>query len=261
MIVSGTTTLLPNRRWSQSQTRKQIIDCKTAGGPVVINLPTIEDLIEINAQGVVFTINDLSNNASANNITINASGEDEIDESTTTQLVISKDGASVVLAVGTNGQWIGLESSAVATSGTIKETITLIDEDLLSWTSASPIELKPTLPINQAYNLEKMVMKLNYGTSAYAIPIGTTAITLQLNGSGAIYASITPDILTNRDDAICIVYPQSSRVTNVSGVDTTIIPLGLPGNSISLGWATTGVTVSGGDGSLVVDLYYTIETF
>lgn len=154
----------------------------------------------------------------------------------------------------------GFKAASGGSGATIKETLTFTETELLSWNSSTPLILKDSLPIGQAYNLERMVMKLTAGTSAYATS-APTAIRLLLNGGGSVAASISTEIITARDNAICTVYPQGSILTTIATVGTTTIPVGLTGNNIQLGFATTPTTVFGGNGVLTIDLYYTIETF
>jgi hypothetical protein len=68
VFISGTYNILPNRLWAQSQTRREVLECQTDLGSVTINLPLISQLIPLNAQNVIFTINDFGNNANINNI-------------------------------------------------------------------------------------------------------------------------------------------------------------------------------------------------
>jgi hypothetical protein len=114
VFISGTYNILPNRLWAQSQTRREVLECQTDLGSVTINLPLISQLIPLNAQNVIFTINDFGNNANINNITINASGSDVIDIVGSSQLVITTSGIAVVLGVGSNGKWVAVESNEIS---------------------------------------------------------------------------------------------------------------------------------------------------
>lgn len=139
-----------------------------------------------------------------------------------------------------------------------KETVVFGPTELNAFSSTNKLVLKEAAGVGKFYNLEKLVFRLKAGPSSYNFS-ASTALHVFLNGGGAIYSSISTEIITLRDNAVAIVYPQGSRVLNVAGVDLATTSIGLENSTIELGLATTGTTCSGGDGTLYVDVYYRIE--
>lgn len=139
-----------------------------------------------------------------------------------------------------------------------KETVVFGPSELNEFSSTNKLVLKEAAGVGKFYNLEKLVFRLKAGPSSYNFS-ASTALHVFLNGGGAIYSSISTEIITLRDNAVAIVYPQGSRVLNVAGVDLATTSIGLENSTIELGLATTGTTCSGGDGTLYVDVYYKIE--
>jgi hypothetical protein len=111
MVISGTYNVPVSFNWRQSQTRREDLFCNTSTAPVIINLPLISDILDINASGVLMNVVDLANNSDVNNITINASGSDTIDGFGSSSVVLSIRGASIVLGISSEGKWIALESN------------------------------------------------------------------------------------------------------------------------------------------------------
>jgi hypothetical protein len=106
MEISGVFNLPASAVWRQSQTRRVTLDCDTVAGTVEINLPPLETVADLGGNAVEVVINDSGNNASANNITINADGTDRIEGSAS--LVVSTDTETVVLIVANDGNWATL---------------------------------------------------------------------------------------------------------------------------------------------------------
>lgn len=177
MLITGTKTLLPELIWSQSQTRRQRLDCRTSAGVVVINLPSIESLTEIKAEGVAFVVNDYDNNAGTNSITVNAVDGDEIDIEGTSSVVISENGASIVLGIGTEGKWIALESTGGSGGSEytyFERTITSAEIKTLG---SNPLILLPAIA-DLRYIIRDFIFEYTYdGANVY-----TTGDTLVFSG-------------------------------------------------------------------------------
>lgn len=108
MIVTGTYDLVANPQWRQLQLQDVYLDCDTQNGQVVINLFEINELNRF--WNVRLFISDFGNNASINNIIINAGGSDTLDDSSTVQIVLNIDGESIIIQPVSENKWIGLES-------------------------------------------------------------------------------------------------------------------------------------------------------
>jgi hypothetical protein len=111
--ITGTYNLLANSLWQTLVLQEVRLECDTSLAPVTINLFEISELKRL--WNVKIYITDISANASANNIIVNASGSDTIDATGVTQLVISNNGVSAVFAVVNQTQWVALESNASST--------------------------------------------------------------------------------------------------------------------------------------------------
>jgi len=117
MQIQGNYNLLVSDSWKQSQTRNVTLDCLTEFGEVTINLPLIADIFAVDGELVKITINDFSGQASANNIFINSTAPDTIDNDATDQLIISTDGGSVVIEISSSKDWVALASSSAGSGG------------------------------------------------------------------------------------------------------------------------------------------------
>lgn len=150
------------------------------------------------------------------------------------------------------------KEESVDNNSYIKETIVFGPSELNAFSSTNKLVLKEAAGVGKFYNLKKLVFRLKAGPSSYNFS-ASTALHVFLNGGGAIYSSISTEIITLRDNAVAIVYPQGSRVLNVAGVDLATTSIGVENSTIELGLATTGTTCFGGDGTLYVDVYYKVE--
>jgi len=110
-IVTGNYTLDVDDSWRLGQLQEIYLQCDTTLAPVVIDLFEIVDLERF--WNVKIFVTDVAQNASANNITINAFGSDIIDATGTSSLTISTDGASLELQVVGETQWFALESTGI----------------------------------------------------------------------------------------------------------------------------------------------------
>ncbi len=120
-MITGIYNLAVNPLWKNVQQQEIFLECDTTLAPVIINLFEIADLNRF--WGVKIIISDASNNASANNITINASGSDLIDELGNNQVVLATDGESVVLQVTGVSQWLATESIGGGAGGGIEDIL------------------------------------------------------------------------------------------------------------------------------------------
>jgi len=107
-MITGTYNLTVNPQWINVQQQEVFLECDTTLAPVTINLFEIAELNRF--WGVKIIISDANNNAGTNNITINASGSDTVDDDTTNQIVINTNGSSVSFQVASETQWLAIES-------------------------------------------------------------------------------------------------------------------------------------------------------
>lgn len=117
MFITGTYNLVARPEWKNIQTEIVYLECDTSLAPVTINLFPIVDLKRF--WNVKINIVDKAQNCSVNNITINAgfSGtppvQDIIDQSGHTQIVLSKNGESILITPVSENQWLANESITV----------------------------------------------------------------------------------------------------------------------------------------------------
>ena len=107
-MITGTYNLVVDPQWRNVQLQEVFLECDTTLGAVTINLFEISELNRF--WNVKIIIADVSNNASVNNITINAGGTNYIAENGTVQIVLNADGESVAFQVVSDNSWIPLES-------------------------------------------------------------------------------------------------------------------------------------------------------
>jgi hypothetical protein len=105
--VNGTYTLVPNASWQDIQTDEVRLLCDTSLAPVVINLPEISALNGF--WNVKILVVDKSQNAATNNITINATGGNNIGSDTTE--VINKNGGAIEFQVLSLTNWLATLSA------------------------------------------------------------------------------------------------------------------------------------------------------
>jgi hypothetical protein len=105
--VSGTYTLVPDASWQDLQTDEIRLLCDTSLAPVIINMPTIAALNGF--WNVKILVVDKSQNAAVNNITINATGGNNIGSDTTE--VINKNGGAIELQVLSLTNWLATLSA------------------------------------------------------------------------------------------------------------------------------------------------------
>lgn len=107
-MITGTYNLTVNPQWINVQQQEVFLECDTTLAPVTINL---FEIVELNRfWGVKIIISDANNNAGTNNITVNSSGSDTVDDDTTNQIVINTNGSSVSFQVASETQWLAIES-------------------------------------------------------------------------------------------------------------------------------------------------------
>jgi hypothetical protein len=114
-MITGTYNLTVNPQWINVQQQQVFLECDTTLAPVTINLFEIAELNRF--WGVKIIISDANNNAGTNNITINASGSDTVDDDTTNQIVINTNGSSVSFQVASETQWLAIESVVAGGGG------------------------------------------------------------------------------------------------------------------------------------------------
>lgn len=108
MIITGTYDLVVDPQWKNVQQQDVYLECDTTDKKVTINLFEIVDLNRF--WNVRLFISDYGNNASVNNIIINAGGSDWLDDASTVQIVLNVNGESVTIQPVSENSWIALES-------------------------------------------------------------------------------------------------------------------------------------------------------
>jgi hypothetical protein len=107
-MITGTYNLAVNPDWRNVQLQEVFLECDTTLAPVTINLFEIANLNGF--WNVKLVVSDPNNNAGTNNITINTSGSDELDQQGNNQIVLNTNGESVALQVVSATQWLSVES-------------------------------------------------------------------------------------------------------------------------------------------------------
>lgn len=129
MLVTGIFNFLADSSYNSLNNSKVTLDCQTALGAVTINLPSIKDA-KWGRQGgesspLRLFIVDKDNNASINNITINAFVPIVADKTITTppetingatSIVVATNGAVIELEIADNGHW-SISSKSNSASG------------------------------------------------------------------------------------------------------------------------------------------------
>ena len=108
--IVGNYNLEVEDSWRLLNLQEIYLLCDTSTSSPTINLFEIADLEEF--WNVKIFITDISNNASVNNIIVNAFGSDTIDSTGTSSLTLSTDGGALQLQVVSNTQWMALESTS-----------------------------------------------------------------------------------------------------------------------------------------------------
>ncbi len=117
MVITGTYDLTVNPFWKNVQQQEVYLECDTFSGPVTINLFPIANLNRF--WNVKINIVDLSQNCSINNITINTGSvgippvQDTVDQLGNTQIILNKNGESVIFSVVSENQWLAGESITI----------------------------------------------------------------------------------------------------------------------------------------------------
>jgi hypothetical protein len=118
--ITGNYTLEVNDSWRLLNLQEIYLQCNTSLGAVNIDLFEIINLAGF--WNVKIYITDISNNASVNNIVVNASGSDIIDSTGTTSSIINVNGGSLELQVVGDTQWLCLEGNTSGGGGGIGGT-------------------------------------------------------------------------------------------------------------------------------------------
>jgi hypothetical protein len=181
-MITGTYNLIANPSWALTQLQEVRLECDTTLGPVTINLPAISTLAQ--STNLKLFIVDATANANVNNITINAGTNglppvsDTFDDSTTTTLVLNKDGSSVSIQNVAGTQWIAIES--ISAGGVNVNTILVSgpftpnsQSALLPTTSTITDAIGPT--DFDVYNFSAVVTVT--GNSVYAEIMGFISVT------------------------------------------------------------------------------------
>jgi hypothetical protein len=129
-MITGIYNLAVNPQWRNVQLQEVFLECDTTLGAVTINLFEIVNLNRF--WNVKIIIADVSNNASVNNITINAGGSDTIDGDGNVQVVLNNNGESIIFQPVSENQWSASESNASAPLNvTYLQLLTLINNGQL----------------------------------------------------------------------------------------------------------------------------------
>jgi hypothetical protein len=101
--ISGTYDLIPDSSWMDIQTEEIRLVCDTTSAPVFINLPEIAS-ISGGTLNVKIYISDGADNASSNNITINAGGTNKIGSSS--NYVVAVNGGGGFIQIANTTSWL-----------------------------------------------------------------------------------------------------------------------------------------------------------
>lgn len=115
MVITGTYDLVVNPNWKQLQLQEIYLECDTSLSSVTINLFPIADLDRF--WNVKIYVTDLSNNAGANPIIINADGLDTINRQGYTNFTIDYNGGDVVLMVVSGNKWSAFSQTVLTQTG------------------------------------------------------------------------------------------------------------------------------------------------
>jgi hypothetical protein len=107
-LIAGNYTLVADpTTWKELPTETVRLFCDTTLAPVIITLPPISQLLGF--WNVKIFVVDVSNNAVANNITVNADASNTID--TGASIIININGASSEIQAISDTKWMSLESN------------------------------------------------------------------------------------------------------------------------------------------------------
>jgi hypothetical protein len=198
MIITGTYDLVVNPQWRLLQLQEIYLECDTTLAPVTINLFPIEDLSRF--WNVKIYVNDISDNAGTNPITINtgASGlplvYDNINRQGIVNFTINYNGGGAILSVVGKDDWAALSQTYVQAYSTIQdEGFSLPQRSILNFTGAG---------VNAFDNAGKTEVNItgvssgNFGLfaqTALSAPITNTTAELSLIGSGVGTLSVPPN--------------------------------------------------------------------
>ena len=149
-MITGTYNLTVNPQWINVQQQEVFLECDTTLAPVTINL---FEIVELNRfWGVKIIISDANNNAGTNNITVNASGSDTVDDDTTNQIVINTNGSSVSFQVASETQWLAIESIVAVATAPYKVYTALLSQTGIDAPVATVLENTLDEDITYQYN-------------------------------------------------------------------------------------------------------------
>ncbi len=219
-MITGTYNLAVDPLWKNVQQQEIFLECDTTLAPVTINLFEIADLNRF--WGVKIIISDKASNAFTNNIIINTSGSDTIDDDTTVQIVLDTNGESIAFQVAGESQWIALESVA----GTS--------------TSYNLVVGNPTPPADPlvSSDLQKISGMVTIQGTVYNQY--RLKATIKYNGSSNIYANYIGLITTDLGTVIASSETSGVLICTDSGLTGTITsPLAVNGYVTNSGLGTS----------------------
>lgn len=245
--ITGSYTLDVDTSWRLGQLQEIYLQCDTSLAPVTIDLFEIADLEQF--WNVKIFITDVSGNASANNITINAGGSDEIDESGTTSLTIATDGASISLQVVSDTKWLAIESTSasVVTPTTIKVIIT--SAQILNM-GTSPIQILPQPGVNKYYDIEQIVLEVDNANYTFG-----NNFQFEINKLAFYFSK---DSFTDTGNTIMFTGKNPQSLTINAGVLVNRIQIGNFPIKLT---TSTAANPTGGTGKANVSITYTIREF
>ena len=236
MPISGTFNFPIHEHPTITQLQEIILQCDTSSAPVIINLPVIETYFGGQLTFIV-KVNDNSNNASTNPITINTAGGNFFIGSQT-QFIINGNGASVELIIVSTTRWSVLTASSQLPVFSGQKIITPADMLVIHTT---PFNLVRAI-IGKTIQPISLVSTLNFNSIGRRINIryGTFDSTTTVIPS-AMIDSVVSDINSG-----FVAQAVSSAVGNLSDYQNKDF------NLMSNGAITTG------NSSITVDYQYTI---
>jgi hypothetical protein len=115
MAISGTYGLVVDPQWKNLVLQEIYLECDTTLSPITINLFPISDLGRF--WNVKIYVTDISNNAGANPITINADGFDTINRQGVVNFTIDYNGGDATLFVVSENKWSAINQTILAQTG------------------------------------------------------------------------------------------------------------------------------------------------
>jgi hypothetical protein len=199
-----------------------------------------------------FIINDISDNASVNNIIIVAA-DNTINS--TSSVSITQNGGTAKCSIANQNEWFIVREPESFNGSEWIETIVNISSSQILNMGTTPIELLPASGVNKYYDIEKIILEFTYGTVPYSDPDEP----LRIIGNGAdVY--ISREIIISEQNLASISTDTQLKIQN-NGPDSYVYRRVIPSNEALFMIINGGVDVTNGDGTMRAIIKYKIRTF